>query len=100
MRLKEIEEEIQNVNKDYSGSLKVLEKILSLTENLGMAYKSAHYSIKRKYLHLFFNKFSVKGEEIANYELSEDLKELIENGSVRVSATGLQRVHQVRTLFS
>lgn len=35
------------------------------------------------------NSFSIKEDKIIKYELSDDLKELIENGSVRVRTDGL-----------
>ncbi len=87
--LKEIEEEMKNVNKDYSQGLRILEKILSLAENIGTAYKMATPPLKRKYLNLFFKRFTINGDRIVKYALSNDLKELIENGSVRVRTSGL-----------
>lgn len=88
-KLKEVESEMKNVKKDYSSKLILLEKILSLAENIGIAYKTALYPLKRKYLMLFFKSFIIKEDKIVKYELSDDLKELIENGSVRVRSSGL-----------
>jgi len=88
-QLRNIEGEIKDVKRDYSQGLKVLEKILTLAENIGIAYKTAKEPLKRKYLGLFFKKFVIKKNKIVKYDLSDDLKELIENGSVRVRTDGL-----------
>lgn len=90
--LKNIENEMKNVKKDYSRGLQVLEKILTLAENIGVAYSTAKEPLQRKYLGLFFKRFTVKGDRIVKYELSDDLKELIENGSVRVRSSGLAKM--------
>ena len=74
---------------DKSEKIKKLDKLLRLAENIGLAYKEAKPSLKRIYLKMFFEKFEVSKGKIVKYHLSKDIKELIENGSVRVKTTGL-----------
>jgi len=87
-----IDEELTKLTVDKSEKIKDLDKLLRLAENIGLAYKEALPAQKRNYLTMFFEKFEVSKGKIVKYHLSSDLKELIENGSVRVRTTGLPRV--------
>jgi len=53
--------------------------------------------MKRTYLKMFFEKFEVSKGKIVKYHLSKEVKELIENGSVRVRKTGLAEWNRFRT---
>jgi len=87
-----IDDELKKLTVDKSEKIKNLDQLLRLAENIGLAYKEALPAQKRNYLTMFFEKFEVSKGKIIKYHLSSDLKELIENGSVRVRTNGLPRV--------
>ncbi len=89
--LKNIDGASSNLRNDHSKSIAILEKVLRLAEDIGQAYLDAGFLLKRNYLGIFFKRFEVRGGKIVKYELTDELKPLIKNGSVRVSATGLPR---------
>lgn len=89
--LKNIDDALANLDIDHGERLKVLERLLRLAENIGDAYKVAPPLLKREYLSLFFSKIFVKDNKIMRYDLTPEVKELIEGGSVRVRTTGLPR---------
>lgn len=91
-QLKLVNSELSKLGKDHSQKIHGLEKILRLAENIGNAYKDADDLLKRNYINLFFKKFIVKDGKIINYALSDEIKPLIEEGSIRVNTTGLPRV--------
>lgn len=54
-----------------------------MVENIGQAYEEASPAIKRNYLSMFFESFTVEGEKIVDFKLKEDIEGLmIEEGSV------------------
>lgn len=87
--LKEVKKQLEALEQDYSGKLQILEEILTLAEDIGSAYHSALPKQKRDYLNLFISSFKIRGGEIVDCELSPDVKDLIEQGSVRVRKNGL-----------
>lgn len=87
--IKRIEDEISKLEIDKTEKIKELDKVLKLAENIGQAYFDAKPSFKRIYLKMFFKKIYISGGEISKYDLSDELKDLIKNGSVRVRKTGL-----------
>lgn len=95
--IKQIEIDLGRLTVDKSEKIKKLDKLLRLAENIGLAYKEAKPSLKRIYLKMFFEKFEVSKGKIVKYYLSKDIKELIENGSVRVKITGLPVLDSIRT---
>ena len=88
--LKNVDSTTNNLQRDHTKSVSILTKVLRLAENIGEAYVDADYLLKRNYLGIFFKRFEVKSGKIIKYELTDELKPLIKNGSVRVSATGLR----------
>ena len=90
--IKTIDDELAKLTIDKSEKIKELDKLLRLAENIGMAYKEATPAQKRNYLTMFFKKFDVSKGKIVKYHLTNEIKELIENGSVRVRTNGLPRV--------
>lgn len=90
-QLQNINQELEGVDKDHGERLVVLERILQLAENIGGAYEQANFTLKRNYLALFFKDFKVKNGRITRFNLSDDLKPLIKNGSVLVTPIGLLR---------
>ena len=92
-----VKDSLSKLDIDHSEKLKALEKILVLAENIQEAYKAADPSMKREYLALFFSKFLIKDGKIVSYELTPDVKYLIEEGSVRVSNKGMRRMVAIRT---
>lgn len=91
-QLEGFDNELAKLGKDHSKTIELLKKVLQLAENLGKAYELGDYTTKRAYLGLFFKDFAVKGGKIAKYALSDELKPLVEDGSVRVRKTGLPRL--------
>ncbi len=75
---------LEKLDIDHSEKLRALENILSLAENIVVAYKKADPEMKREYLGLFFSKFIVKDKKIVSFVLAPEVKDLIAEGSVRV----------------
>lgn len=90
--IKQIDDELVSLKVDKSEKIKKLDELLRLAENIGLTYKEAKPLMKRVYLKMFFEKFEVSKGKIVKYYLSSDVKELIENGSVRVRTNGLRLV--------
>ena len=84
-----IDGELAKLTLDKTKKINDLDELLRLAENIGLTYKEAKPGLKRNYLTMFFEKFEVSKGKIIKYTLSKDLKELIENGSVRVRSTML-----------
>ncbi len=82
---------IGKIGKDHSKKIAALEEILKLAEGVGNANKEADFTQKRAYLGLFFKHFKIKKGKVVSFALSDELKPLIENGSVRVRRNGLPR---------
>jgi site-specific DNA recombinase len=94
--LKKVNKELGKLDINYDEKVEQLEGILILAENIGESYARAIKPLKREYLLLFFKKFWVQHGEIINYELSKDIKELIENGSVLVKSSRLPLLDSLR----
>lgn len=95
--IKIIDDDLAKLTVDKSEKIKDLDKLLRLAENIGLAYKEATPAQKRNYLTMFFEKFEVSKGKIIKYNLSSEIKELIENGSVRVTTSGLPVLDSIRT---
>ena len=69
-----------------------------LAQNIGATYKEADDQLKRYYLNLFFGGggFFVKDGKIVKAKLSNDVKPLIKDGSVRVIMNWLERWYVFR----
>lgn len=89
-QLKAINKEICDLDKDHAHAVEVLKKVLFLAED-------AVYLLKRNYLNLFFKEFRIRNGKITKFALTDDLKPLIQDGSVRVNATGLAGWNDFRT---
>lgn len=90
-QLNNLNNELSKIGKDHSKKIAALENVLKLAENIGEAYENADFIQKRAYLGLFFKHFKIKEGKVVNFALSDELKPLIENGSVRVSDNGLAK---------
>ncbi len=62
-----------------------------MAENIGETYSNANPLQKKHYIGLFFSKFIVEKGKIVEWELSELVKPLVEEGSVRVRSNWLLR---------
>lgn len=89
-QLNNINNEVGKIGKDHSKKIAALEEILKLAEDIGNAYQEADFTQKRAYLGLFFKHFKIKKGKVFSFALSDELKPLIENGSVRVRHNGLR----------
>ena len=90
--LKSILKQLEGLEVDHSDRLKQLERIVGLAENIGETYQKAEPQMKREYLTLFFTKLWVKDGKISSYELSPQVKPLIEEGAVRVRSSLMPRL--------
>jgi len=90
-QLKTLNSELSNLESQHNYSIDLIKRLVSLAENIGNAYKEASDELKRNYLSIFFKKIYVTNGIISGYELTEDTKTLIEEGSVLVSTKGLPR---------
>ena len=89
--IKLIDDGLSKLTQDKSKKISELDELLKLAESIGDTHKKARPGLKRNYLTIFFEKFEVKKGKIVKYYLTKGVKELIENGSVRVRTTGLPR---------
>lgn len=90
-QLKTLNSELANLDSQHNYSIDVIKRLVSLAENIGNAYKEASDELKRNYLSIFFKQIYVTNGIISGYELTEDTKTLIEEGSVLVNTKGLPR---------
>ncbi len=87
--LKKVNKELAKLDINYDEKLEQLEGILTIAEDIGESYEDAIKPLKREYLQIFFKKFWVQDGKIVDYELNDEIKELIVNGSVRVRSIRL-----------
>jgi hypothetical protein len=92
-----VDDALGKLDIDHGERLQTLERLLRLAENIGDTYKKALPPLKREYLTLFFSKIYIKDKKIVKYDLSLEVKEMIEAGSVRVRTGGLPGLDYVRT---
>lgn len=87
-----IDDKLAENQKDYQKALRVIQGLMGLAQNIGVTYKSADDQLKRYYLNLFFGGggFFVKDGKIVKAKLSNDVKPLIKDGSVRVRMNWLR----------
>lgn len=85
----DIEDDISKLGLDKSKKIKSLDELLRLAENIGLAYFEAKPGLKRIYLKMFFKKIYISEGKIIKYDLSDEVNDLIKNGSVRVRQNGL-----------
>ena len=87
-----IDEKLSENQKDYQKALRAVQGLMGLAQNIGVTYKSADDQLKRYYLNLFFGGggFFVKDGKIVKAKLSNDVKPLIKDGSVRVRMNWLR----------
>ena len=90
-QVKNLNNELENVEFDKSQRIRIIENILRMAENIGETYSNANPFQKKHYIGLFFNKFIVEKGKIVEWELSELVKSLVEEGSVRVESNWLLR---------
>lgn len=83
--------QLTNLDLDHSEKLVELEKILTLAEDIGHAYSTATPQLQREYLILFFSKFLIEDGKVTKYTLKPDVKDLIKEGSVRLTSIELPR---------
>lgn len=82
--LRETNTAIESLNIDYTKRVKQLEKVLNLAQNIGEAYQKADIYEKKTYLGIFIKKIWVKNRRICHIELNDNVKQLIEGGSICV----------------
>lgn len=75
--LKSIEKQQTQMVANHARSLKTVQNLMALAQNIGQAYHDAEPSLKRFYLGLFWEKFEVKKGKIINAILTEEVKDLI-----------------------
>lgn len=90
--IENVGQELNKLGKDYSKSLESLRNLVALAENIGKAYKEADFHQKRTYLSIFFKYFKIRDGKVVNYRLTDEVKTLIKNGSIRVRKNGLRLV--------
>ncbi|MEN8253715.1 MAG: recombinase family protein, partial [Patescibacteria group bacterium] len=64
-----VREELAKIDIDHESRMKDLERLLSLAEDIGRAYKLAKPNLKKEYLNLFFKKIWISKGKIVNYDL-------------------------------
>ena len=93
--LKGIKNQLNQVAANHDRSLKVVQRLLALAQDIGQAYEDAEPVLKRFYLSLFWEKFLVKKGKIVNAILSPEVKDILKkpskNEPVIHSGISLQR---------
>ncbi|MDP2874141.1 MAG: recombinase family protein [bacterium] len=89
VEMREVNDQLVSLDVDYSQSLRSLEKLMSLAENIGQTYKEATPDLKRMYIGLFFERFLVEEGSIVEAVPSAALKPLL-GSKVRVRANWLR----------
>lgn len=75
--LKSLNNQLNQVAANHERSLKVVQRLLALAQDIGQAYEDAEPVLKRFYLGLFWEKFIVKKGKIVNAILSPEVKDLL-----------------------
>ncbi len=76
--LKAVQKQLTQLVANHTQSLKIVQRLMALAQNIGMAYRDSEPSLKRFYLGLFWEKFLVRKGVIVNAILSEEVKELLQ----------------------
>ena len=79
--LKSIKNQLNQVSANHERSLKVVQRLLALAQDIGQAYEDAEPVLKRFYLGLFWEKFLVKKGKIVNAILSPEVKDILKKPS-------------------
>ena len=85
----ELNEQLLSLDTDYGQAIHSIERLMTLAENIGSAYKEADMELKRFYLGLFFSKFFVEDGKIKKFLPSEALQPLL-GSKVRVRTNWLK----------
>lgn len=75
--LKGIKKQVNQLVANHARSLKVVQGLTALAQNIRKAYEEAEPALKRFYLGLFWEKFLVRKGKIKKGILTEEVKELI-----------------------
>lgn len=89
--LKNIDKKFDSLQSDQTDKTLTLERLLTLTENLGYSYRTALAEQKRQYLSIFFSKLLIKNGKIVDFTYKQEISELITIGSIRVLRLGRAR---------
>lgn len=81
--------DLSKTNKDYSRSIRVIERILELAEDIGNAYRNAEPILKRNYLGLFIKRMFVDKSEIVDIELTDAVNALLKDGEFDLDGFGV-----------
>lgn len=90
--VKSIDRQLKDLDIDHSNRLKQLDRLVNLAENISQTYYASEDPLKREYLALFFEKFWVKDGKIIDYVLTDRVKDMIEEESVRVNQSMMPRM--------
>ncbi|MBD3362319.1 hypothetical protein GF362_01210, partial [Candidatus Dojkabacteria bacterium] len=77
--------EFERIQSDHTDSVKMLNEILTLSENIYSTYQKAKPTYKRKYLKMFFEKIVVDRREIIDIKFNSVIEDLIKIREVRIS---------------
>ncbi len=101
MRLKEelsiAMADLSNIQNDHTDKVKILDNILSLSENIYSSYIKADAILKRKYLRMFFEGIYVDNKEIVRVEYNPVVAQLTKIREVRITNNWRDVVNEVRT---
>lgn len=93
--LKSIKSQFTQLAANHERSLKVVQRLMALAQDIGQAYHDAEPVLKRFYLGLFWERFIVKKGKIINAILSPEVKDLLKkpvsNKPAIRSSNSLQR---------
>ncbi len=83
--LKEAIKQLEKIQSDHTDSVKILNEILSLSEDIYTTYQEAKPQFKRKYLSMFFEKIIVDEREIIEIVYNPIIANLIRIREVRIT---------------
>lgn len=89
IRLKEdlavAQQDLFKLSDNHHKTIKVLDEVLALVENLYETYKTAPNDIKRTYLRMFIDKVLIDDKKIVEVKLTPIAQKLLEIEQVRIS---------------
>lgn len=100
--LKNTEKQLTQQVANHARSIKTVQRLMALAQNIRQAYHDAEPSLKRFYLGLFWEKFLVKKGKVVKAILAEEVKDLIKipkeplSMPTKGTSTVLQREHKHR----
>jgi len=81
-QIENAEDEINRLDRSKNVQIDVIQELLALIREIGIAYSDAPIELRRVYLSLFWERFEVSNRKIVNAEPTKIVKALVSTGSI------------------